>query len=265
MGGVAVSTVGLEPLLGAKSSRVEAVEITPVPDQQRLNNAFQVRLQAAVNEKNLGTFPHPTNGDEELYPNRIGNFHKTLPHDSTTGEVDPAAYDALLHGLSTGSFADLDAVPRPAGSNGQLVNPLGGLAFNLDGPDSDAIAIGPIPPPIASPGGAAEVVELYWEAILRDVPLTDYHTGNAIVMQACAELSGLSDFQGPKIGGLVTPQTLFRYPYVGCLDGPMVSQFLYRNFNVDGIPVQPMPASQQPVIIWNPDGTFNSWGLAGTF
>jgi hypothetical protein len=270
MGGVtaaaiAVSTVGLEPLLGAKSSRVEAVEITPVPDQQRLNNAFQVRLQAAVNEKNLGTFPHPTNGDEELYPNRIGNFHKTLPHDSTTGEVDPAAYDALLHGLSTGSFADLDAVPRLPGSNGQLANPLGGLAFNLDGPDSGAIAIGPIPPPIASPGGAAEVVELYWEAILRDVPLADYHIGNAIVMQACTELSGLTDFQGPKIGGLVTPQTLFRYPYAGCLDGPMVSQFLYRAFNVDGIPVQPMPASQQPVIIWNPDGTFNSWGPGRDF
>jgi len=29
---------------------------------------------------------HPTNGDEELYPNRIGNFHKTLPHNSI-GEV----------------------------------------------------------------------------------------------------------------------------------------------------------------------------------
>jgi hypothetical protein len=79
-------------------------------------------------------------------------------------------------------------------------------------------------------------------------------------MQACAELSGLQDFQGPKIGGVVTPQTLFRYPYPGCTVGPMVSQFLYRNFNVDGIPVTPMPTAQQPVIIWNPDGTINSFG-----
>jgi hypothetical protein len=103
-------------------------------------------------------------------------------------------------------------------------------------------------------------VELYWEAYLRDVPFTDYNTSNAIVMQACAELSSLQDFQGPKIGGVVTPQSLFRYPYQGCLDGPMVSQFLYRNFNLDGIPVTPMPTSQLPGIIWNPDGTFNSFG-----
>ena len=88
-----------------------------------------------------------------------------------------------------------------------------------------------------------EAVELYWEAYLRDVPFTDYNTGNTIVMQACAELSSLTDFQGPKIGGVVTPQSLFRYPYAGCLDGPMVSQFMYRNFNVDGIPVTPMPTS----------------------
>src|SRR5690348_15724921 len=102
--GLAAGSIGIEPLLGSKRAIVQAAEITPEGDQQRLNDSFQVRLQADVNEKNLGTFPHPTNGDEELYPNRIGNFHKTLPHDSTTGEVDPAAYNALLHALSTGSF-----------------------------------------------------------------------------------------------------------------------------------------------------------------
>jgi hypothetical protein len=105
------------------------------------------------------------------------------------------------------------------------------------------------------------MVELYWEAYLRDVPLADYNTNNAIVVQACAELSSLQDFQGAKIGGVVTPQSLFRYPYPGCLDGPMVSQFLYRNLTVDGIgPFEPKPTSQLPVIIWNPDGTINSFG-----
>src|SRR5712692_9180641 len=255
--GMAAGVIGLEPLLGSKRAAVEAAEITPEPDLQRRNDSYQVRHQAAIDEKNLGTFPHPTNGDEELYSNRIGNFHKTLPHDTTTGEVDQAAYDALLNALSTGNFADFEAIPRKTGANGRLANPLGGLAFNMDGPDSGAIPIGPVPPPIASAGAA---VELYWEAYLRDVPFTDYNTGNAIVMQACAELSSLTDFQGPKIGGVVTPQSLFRYPYAGCLDGPMVSQFMYRNFNVDGIPVTPMMTTQLRVIIWNPDGTFNSFG-----
>jgi hypothetical protein len=79
-------------------------------------------------------------------------------------------------------------------------------------------------------------------------------------MQACAELSALQDYDAPKINGQVTPQTIFRYPYPGCLDGPMVSQFLYRNFTVDGIPITPKPTQGLPVIIWNPDGTFNSFG-----
>jgi hypothetical protein len=222
--------------------------------------ADSIRKTASNNEKALGLFPHPTNGDEELYPNRIGNFHKTLPHDATTGEVDQAAYNQLLAALASGNFADFEAIPRKLGANGRLANPLGGLAFEMDGPDTFAIPIGPIPPPIASAGAAAEMVELYWEAYLRDVPLADYNTNNAIVMQACAELSSLQDFQGAKIDGVVTPQSLFRYPYPGCLDGPMVSQFLYRNFTVDGIPVTPMPTAQLPVIIWNPDGTINGFG-----
>ena len=258
--GMAAGVIGLEPLLGSKRALVEAAEITPTSDSDRAGASKTIRKTAADNEKALGLFPHPTNGDEELYPTRIGNFHKTLPHDTTTGEVDQAAYNQLLAALATGNFADFEAIPRKVGANGRIANPLGGLAFNMDGPDTFAIPIGPIPPPIASAGAAAEAVELYWEAYLRDVPLADYNTNNAIVMQGCAELSSLTDFQGPKIGGVVTPQSLFRYPYAGCTDGPMVSQFLYRNFNVDGIPVTPTPTAQLPVIIWNPDGTFNSFG-----
>jgi hypothetical protein len=257
---IAASAIGLEPLLGVEGSIAEAVEITPTSDSDRLQASHAIRVAAADAERDLGLFPHPTNGDEELYPNRIGNFHKTLPHDPSTGEVDQAAYNQMLFALSTGNFDDFEAIPRLPGA-GRISNPLGGLAFDLDGPDTFAIPIGPIPPPIASAGAAAEVVELYWEAYLRDVPFTDYNTSTGIVMQACAELSSLTDFQGPKIGGVVTPQSLFRYPYPGCLDGPMVSQFMYQNFTVDGIPVKPMPTSQLPVILsWKPNGTVKTFG-----
>src|SRR5207302_10833732 len=37
-----------------------------------------------------------SNGDETRYPNRIGNYHKGLPHDGF-GEVDLAAYSTLLN------------------------------------------------------------------------------------------------------------------------------------------------------------------------
>jgi hypothetical protein len=86
---------------------------------------------------------HRTNGDKERYPTRIGSFTKTLPHNEF-GEVDPAAYDALRKALASGDFKALEAVPK--GGRAGYQDPLGGLAYNLDGPDSAAIAAAPTPP-----------------------------------------------------------------------------------------------------------------------
>jgi len=115
----------------------------------------------------------------------------------------------------------------------------------MEGPDSPATSLVTTPPPIASAAKAAETIELYWEAYLRDVPFADYNV-NPVVQQACNDLSRLSDFRGPKIGGAVTPQSLFRYNYPGCLDGPMASQILYRNFAYDGIQITPLMRTRQP-------------------
>src|SRR5262249_14324013 len=43
---------------------------------------------------------------------------------------------------------------------------------------------------VASAGGAAEMVELYWEAYLRDVPFIDYGS-NPLVAQAVADMNRL--------------------------------------------------------------------------
>jgi hypothetical protein len=94
---LAVTAIGLEPLTGSNRSTARAIEISPFtgnnPDRtDRANQAEEIRVDAANAEQALGQPVHPTNGDEELYPNRIGNFHKTLPHNSI-GEVDQAAYN----------------------------------------------------------------------------------------------------------------------------------------------------------------------------
>ena len=52
-------------------------------------------------------------------------------------------------------------------------------------------------PKVNSKEEAAEAVELYWMALLRDVPFTQF-TNNNLVETAAAELSGLTDFTGPK-------------------------------------------------------------------
>jgi hypothetical protein len=251
---VAAGVVGIEPILGSKRSVVEANEIGPVSPSVRTQLAKDIRKTAADNEKALGVFPHPCNDDEDLFPNKIGNFTKTMPHNSI-GEVDPAAYSAFINALQAGSFDAIEAVPK--GGTAEFLNPLGGLAFNMEGPDSPATTLPFIPFPVASAGKAAEMAELYWEAFLRDVPFADYNV-NPVVQQACNDLTRMSGYLGPRdASGRVTPQLLFRYDFPGALDGPITSQILYRTFFYDGIQVVPQMRTRQPVLNWNPDGTFS--------
>ncbi|MGH9650886.1 MAG: vanadium-dependent haloperoxidase, partial [Terriglobales bacterium] len=91
-------------------------------------------------------------------------------------------------------------------------------------------------PALASAERAAEAVELYWHALLRDVNFTDY-AGNALALQACTELSSLGAFTGPRQGGQVTPQTLFRGFTGGDLVGPYISQFLLQPIEFGALPI----------------------------
>ena len=58
----------------------------------------------------------------------------------------------------------------------------------------------PPPPALASAERAAEAVELYWQALLRDVPLSKLqnNTDNPKVLAAVEDLNKLSAFRGTK-------------------------------------------------------------------
>lgn len=191
-------------------------------DRERRYRALQVRVDAALQEFQLPHPPHPTNGDEERYRNRIGSFSKGLRH-KANGEVQPSSYDSLLRAVEAGTFAAFERVEL--GGARKLVDPLAGRDFVLEGPDSHQLAILPAPA-FASAEEAAEAVELYWQALLRDVPYTEWDS-NPRALAAVAELDSLKDFTGPRIGGHVTPQTLFRLDFPGTLEGPYFSQFLW--------------------------------------
>ncbi|HXU32182.1 MAG TPA: vanadium-dependent haloperoxidase, partial [Thermoanaerobaculia bacterium] len=168
--------------------------------------------------------PHPqhkNNGDEARYSNRIGSFSKGLPHNAF-GEVDSAAYTALMKALNTNSPSDFALVPL--GGARKLGNPQSGMAMDLEGLDAMAVTA-PAPPTLASAEEAGEAVELYWQALLRDVHFNEYE-GNNDVAAAVDDLNGVSVFKGPKAGGVVTPATLFRDPLPGCEVGPYLSQFM---------------------------------------
>ena len=195
--------------------------------QQRAQAAFKFRTDCAKDNYNPipPMFDRPNNGDELLYPNRIGNYSKALPHQAN-GEVVPSAYNSMLDAIRTGDPAAFEAIPM--GGTVKLTSPQAGYAFDLEGPDAFSM-VQPPAPAFASRELAAEISENYWMALLRDVPFTSY-SSNAIAAAAAADLTSYgADFKGAKdANGNVTPDLLFRGRTPGDKAGPLMSQFWYH-------------------------------------
>jgi membrane-associated phospholipid phosphatase len=191
--------------------------------------------------------PHPdhiSNAEEAEYrrPNGqlsyIANYSKGLRHNDL-GEVIARSYRSLLRPLHSGNPDHFEEIRLGRPDDGlDLTNPQSGLAFDLEGPDAQAVTMPPAPR-IDSPENSAEMGELYWMALLRDVSFTDYGTGANTDAPTAAFPGGpttaaansltneFSDFRGPQDGaGNVTPNTLFRGFTRGDLVGPYISQFL---------------------------------------
>jgi len=216
--GAAAAAVAAAPKLA------RARPTLPSEALRRARRALDVRIEAARAQLDGPPVDHPTNGDEQRYASRIGNYSKGLPHDRR-GEVAPSAYASLLRAIGSGNPEDFARIRM--GGVRPLTNPLSGLAFEFQGADSHSLAMAP-PPAFASAEQAGELVELYWMALLRDVPFAVYDRDPA-VHAAAAELSKLSDYHAPKERGRVVPGTIFRSSLPGVLDGPFVSQFLWKD------------------------------------
>lgn len=219
----------------------------------RADTAKQIRIDAADFERKQHLPAHTDNGDETRYPDKIGSYSKGLPHNSF-GEVDLAAYATLSKAVTSGKPADFQAITLggPAGGSVKLVNPQAGLAFDLLGADSHALKIPPSPP-VASATRAGEMVELYWMALCRDVPFSQYAT-DALTQAAITDLNNLSSFSGPKVAGKVTAQTLFRGDTPGELIGPYISQFFLMNAGFGDLAVNdPLGNPAQQYIAYQPN------------
>ncbi len=233
LGGAAAATmaagvvggVALEPLMDAAAT-AEAAPGGPSVANHRSQRAWQIRKDMADYWKGQSPVTHLTNGDEARYPSRIGNWSKGMPHNQF-GEVDPAAYNSFLKAIDSGKPEDYDAIIL--GSPGKkLTNPQSGLAFDMQGIDCQAATVPP-PPALASREQASEIIEHYWQALLRDTNFLDYGS-SADATAACADLNAFgADFKGVRIGGVVTPQTLFRDIGPGMTVGPYISQFMWLN------------------------------------
>jgi hypothetical protein len=222
---------------------------------QRANECAKLRRDAAMAglQATPQNLQHPNNQDENIYPNKIGNYSKGLPHNND-GTVVLSAYNALVNAINSGRPADFDAIPL-GGTRG-LTNPQSGLAFDMQGPDAHAL-VQPPAPAFASREQAAEISENYWMALLRDVPYSQYST-NPIANAAAADLTLYgSDFKGPKTGGAVTTATLFRGLTPGDRVGPQLSQFFYQDCNFGANKIEQKITTTVPGVDYMTD--FNTW------
>jgi hypothetical protein len=201
---------------GAQVSSSEVLRI-------RFAEALKIRRDCAIQQSRRAVRKYINNGDERSLPRWIANFTKGLPH-SQLGEVEPDCYESLLDVLRTGSP---DAFQRLArGSGMRLVCPQAAFSVHLEGADAQTF-FAPPPPSITSSEAAAEMVELYWKALARDVRFSDYGE-SSLIDSASREITKLARFTGPMEVDRVTPGTIFRGNQVGNLAGPYLSQFLWK-------------------------------------
>lgn len=194
---------------------MKSCEIGPASTQQRRQEAFDIRQKAALFQQNLPLPSHPCNSDENIFPSKIGNYSKGLPHNQL-GEVNLNVYRDLIRALSTGNPDDFELISL--GGVVKLANPQAAYAFDLVGPDAHHLGMIPAPA-FSSAQIAGEMAELYWRALTREVPFSDYDT-DPLTLAAASDLSGFSDFRGPKTNEMVTTGTLFRGNTPGDRVGP---------------------------------------------
>jgi len=172
--------------------------------------AYYLRQRTAELQSRHPVSAEIRNGDETALPNWISCFTKGLPHNQL-GEVESGAFTSLLAAITSGKHADFERIPKGAGR--KLSNPEAAFAFQLEGGDSHRFSIPPAPS-ITSPEAATETAELYWQALCRDVSFSDYEK-SPLIQQAADDMRG-------------APATLFRGLTKGELQGPYISQFLWK-------------------------------------
>ncbi len=206
---------------------------------------------------------HQNNGDEAKFQNKsfVGSFTKGLPHDETGRVKDPEQFKRFRVATHTGDFfsdPQLQLGKEPE-TNGKIdwraidVNeknqdkpirgwesPSAGLTFEMHGPDSHSVTMPPAPA-LGSNQLTFEMAEVYWLALLRDVPFNQFQqdADNSPVQDAVKHLNalpwlkkgmptapGLERRQRTLNGNQLDEQTIFRGATPGDIVGPYISQFL---------------------------------------
>ncbi|MEK6762419.1 MAG: vanadium-dependent haloperoxidase [Nitrospirota bacterium] len=210
--------------------------------------------------------PHPihrANGDEHRHRDEngkstyIGNFTKCLRHDDNGFLVDPMDYSEWVRSIDSADPRDIAAQTIGGPPWKVLQNNIdnipvrgwesqgAGSTFELEGPDAQSVTMPPAPA-LDSEELAAEMAELYWMALCRDIPFAQW-AGDATIGDAINSLKKLDWFRANRAvtgstdvlassqarrrilrgpGDTFTLSELFRGVTPGEQIGPYLSQFL---------------------------------------
>ena len=149
---------------------------------------------------------HDNDAEHEPF---TGSFSKGLPHDANgfVHEQDYKKFKTALDGIAKTASASNDTLSLPASFKQieqlfakvpprRLVNPLAGVASDPVGLDPMDITIPPAPR-LNDSVAAGEMVELYWMALLRDVPFDEWEHHD-LATQAIDELDLLNNKYADK-------------------------------------------------------------------
>jgi len=232
--------------------------LAPLTADARRKEARRHREQALQLSEDIAPVKHENNGEESEYLEKTGipvaNFSKGLPHNER-GEVHRDAYEALRKALRSGKQEDFEKIPLGTVNGRKLTNPQAGLAFELQGPDPQAVTVPPAPR-LDSKKNVGEMVELYWMALLRDVPFTRF-ADDKDVAAAAAELEKYRDVFDLPFVSRITPATVFRGRTKGDIQGPVISQFLLRDVPFGSLTINQRQSTVVPGRDYLTD--FGSW------
>ena len=175
-------------------ARVERIDLV---DERRL--AYDTRVAAAFYQTLAQAFIDviDLNPDEQNIADYAGSFSKSFDHNTETSApsaAGQAAFVQLVKAVHSGLQADFNLIERAEGATAQLKCPQASLAFSMQGRDS-CLMLADAPPTLDSAWAAAEILELYWMELCRDVKFSDYGTGTG------------SDDDG--LGGSITTQAAY--------------------------------------------------------
>ena len=190
--------------------------------------------EALLDGLSISSEGNPVKKFDDILENELGD----CPDD------DETLADNTVRELSVQQVPQARA--NPDSKNFPLVNPLAAQAFELQGADSHQLMIFdwenssggdvkttlfPKPPKFNSADIIAEMAEVYWMALTRDIPFNRYEEKsrdpNSLIAKAISNLNKFEYFQRLFPNG-VNAGNLFRGRLNGDDAGPFLSQYLAR-------------------------------------